>query len=107
MFIKMLPKEIRLRKKQTHNNGFDITDKNDIAELSTALKDIENKYPVVLKFLETFCGYNSPVNSNDPYQICYSGGKRDVILTIKTNGDCRLPQADTELRQPMPEPARS
>lgn len=84
MFIKTQPKEIRLRKKQTHSNGFDITDKNDIADLSTALKDIENKYPVVLKFLETFCGYNSPVNSNDPYQICYSGGKRDVILTIKT-----------------------
>lgn len=84
MFIKMLRKGIRLRKKQMHSNGFDITDKNDIADLSTALKDIENKYPIVLKFLETFCGYNSPVNSNDPYQICYSGGKRDVILTIKT-----------------------
>lgn len=84
MFIKMLRKGIRLHKKQTHNNGFDITDKNDIADLSTALKDIENKYPIVLKFLETFCGYNSPVNSNDPYEICYSGGKRDVILTIKT-----------------------
>ena len=65
-------------------NPFSQKYRQDIADLSTALKDIENKYPVVLKFLETFCGYNSPVNSNDPYQICYSGGKRDVILTIKT-----------------------
>jgi len=37
-----------------------------------------------MKFLEYYCGYDTAVLSSDPYQIAYSGGKRDVILTIKT-----------------------
>lgn len=75
---------IKLHKKQTKQHSFDITDKNDIAELSQALKDINNKYPVVFDFLEQYCGYNTALLSFEPNEICYSQGKRDVILTIKT-----------------------
>lgn len=64
--------------------SFNITDKNSIAELSQALKDIEKKYPIVFEFLETYCGYNTALLSFEPNEICYSQGKRDVILTIKT-----------------------
>lgn len=71
--------------KQVNSRGaFDITNKGDIATLSQALKDVEQKMPIVFDFLETFCGYNTPVLSSDPYEITYAGGKRDVILTIKT-----------------------
>ena len=80
----MQRKEIKLHKKQTKQHSFDITDKNDIAELSQALKDINNKYPVVFDFLEQYCGYNTALLSFEPNEICYSQGKRDVILTIKT-----------------------
>lgn len=73
-----------MRKKQAMSKGFDITDKNDIADLSQALKDIETKFPIVIDFLEEFCGYNTALLSFDPQEICYSQGKRDVILTIKT-----------------------
>ena len=73
-----------MRKKQAMSKGFDITDKNDIADLSQALKDIEIKFPIVIDFLEEFCGYNTALLSFDPQEICYSQGKRDVILTIKT-----------------------
>ena len=73
-----------MHKKQIRNKGFDITDKNDIAELSQALKDIVIKFPIVIEFLEEFCGYNTALLSFDPNEICYSQGKRDVILTIKT-----------------------
>ena len=66
------------------NKSFSLTDKNDIAELSQALKDIKEKYPVVFSFLEEYCGYNTALLSFDPNEICYSQGKRDVILTIKT-----------------------
>jgi len=55
-----------------------------IADLKTVFKDVAEKYPLFIDFLEHFCGYNSAVLSSDPYQISYSGGKRDVILTIKT-----------------------
>lgn len=72
-----------MQKKQTKNK-FNITDKNDIAELSQALIDIQEKYPVVFSFLETYCGYDTALLSFDPNEICYSQGKRDVILTIKT-----------------------
>lgn len=75
---------IRLHKKQTTNKGFDITDKNDIADLATALKDIANKFPIVFDFLEKYCGYDTALLSFEPNEICYSQGKRDVILTIKT-----------------------
>ena len=70
-------------KRKQHSN-FDITDKNDIAELSQALKDVQNKYPIVFSFLEEYCGYNTALLSFEPKEICYSQGKRDVILTIKT-----------------------
>lgn len=69
--------------KQTKNK-FNITDKNDIAELSQALKDVQYKYPVIFDFLEMYCGYNTALLSFEPNEICYSQGKRDVILTIKT-----------------------
>lgn len=65
-------------------SSFDITDVNDIAELSQALKDIEIKFPIVFEFLEYYCGFYTTTESNDPYEICHSQGKRDVILTIKT-----------------------
>ena len=64
--------------------SFKLSDKNSIAELSQALKDIAVKYPVVFEFLESYCGYDSALLSFDPNEICYSQGKRDVILTIKT-----------------------
>ena len=73
-----------MRKKQTQPHNFNITDKNYIAELSQALKDISGKYPIVFDFLESYCGYNTALLSFDPNEICYSQGKRDVILTIKT-----------------------
>lgn len=66
------------------SNNFNITDKDKIAELSQALKDIKDKYPVVFDFLEQYCGYDTALLSFDPNEICYSQGKRDVILTIKT-----------------------
>lgn len=61
-----------------------LTSKDCIADLKTCFKDVSQKYPLFMEFLEHFCGYNSPVLSSDPYKISYSGGKRDVILTIKT-----------------------
>lgn len=70
--------------KQIKKNSFDITNKNDIAELSQCLKDIQRKYPVVFSFLESYCGYDTALLSFEPNEICYSQGKRDVILTIKT-----------------------
>lgn len=73
-----------MHKKQPTHNSFDITNKNDITELSQALKDIEVKYPIVFDFLETYCGYNTALLSFEPNEICYSQGKRDVVLTIKT-----------------------
>ena len=70
--------------KQVKKNNFDITNKNDIAELSQSLKDIQRKYPIVFSFLESYCGYDTALLSFEPNEICYSQGKRDVILTIKT-----------------------
>lgn len=67
-----------------HNKSFDITDKDNIAELSQALKDVQAKYPVIFDFLEKYCGYDTALLSFEPNEICYSQGKRDVILTIKT-----------------------
>lgn len=65
-------------------NKFDFTNEHDIASLSQALKDIKNNMPIVFDFLDKYCGFNAPLMTSDPYQICYSQGKRDVILTIKT-----------------------
>lgn len=61
-----------------------LSNPNCIADLQTVFKDVEKNYPLFMKFLEYFCGYDTAVLSSDPYQIAYSGGKRDVILTIKT-----------------------
>ncbi len=80
----MPQREIELQQKHSKTHSFNITDRNDIAELSQALKDIQNKYPIVFNFLETYCGYDTALLSFDPNEICYSQGKRDVILTIKT-----------------------
>lgn len=81
----MLRRGIELQaKQQQKKSNFDITNKNDIAELSQSLKDIQKKYPIVFPFLESYCGYDSALLSFDPNEICYSQGKRDVILTIKT-----------------------
>lgn len=66
------------------SNNFNITNKDNIAELSQALKDVRDKYPVIFNFLEQYCGYDTALLSFDPNEICYSQGKRDVILTIKT-----------------------
>ena len=73
-----------MKRSNSKGKSFDITDKNSIAELSQALKDISTKYPVVFDFLESYCGYDTALLSFDPNEICYSQGKRDVILTIKT-----------------------
>lgn len=61
-----------------------LNDKNTIADIRTAIKDIERDHPIFMDFLEQFCGFYFPVMSSDPNEICYSAGKRDVILTIKT-----------------------
>lgn len=63
-----------------------LNDTNTIADIKTAIKDIEKKHPVFMEFLEAYCGFYFPVLSSDPNDICYSAGKRDVILTIKTIG---------------------
>lgn len=71
-----------------------LTNKDCIADLHNVFKDVAKKYPMFMDFLEHFCGYNTAVLSSDPYQISYSGGKRDVILTIKTiMRDDLLPEA--------------
>ena len=73
-----------MQKKLNNFGVFDFTDKNQIAHLYQSLLDVERDYPVIMKFLESFCGYNTPVLSCDPNEIAYSAGKRDVILTIKS-----------------------
>lgn len=71
-------------KQAKKKSNFDITNKDDIAELSQSFKDIQEKYPIVFAFLESYCGYDTALLSFDPQEICYSQGKRDVILTVKT-----------------------
>ena len=61
-----------------------LNDKHTIADLRTAINDIARHYPVFMDFLEQYCGFYFPVMSSNPNDICYSAGKRDVILTIKT-----------------------
>lgn len=73
-----------MRKKTDNFEKFDFTDENHIAHLYQSLLDVERDFPVIMKFLESFCGYNTPILSYDPYEIAYSAGKRDVILTIKS-----------------------
>lgn len=80
----MQRKGTKYQVKRKQHNSFNLTDKNTIAELSQALKDIEKKYPILFSFLESYCGFYTPLNSHTPEDICYSQGKRDVILTIYT-----------------------
>ena len=73
-----------MKRKKMRYNGFSLENKEDIADLQQALNDTAEKFPIVISFLETYCGYNTAVLSSNPYDISYAGGKRDVILTIKT-----------------------
>ena len=73
-----------MQKKLCNKTIFNLTDKNYIAQIGQAFKDVENQYPEVINFLEEYCGFYMPVLSSDPQEIAYSSGKRDVILTIKT-----------------------
>jgi hypothetical protein len=83
-----------MQKKAKKNKPFDFSSIDDISDVHQALNDIENKYPIVMRFLEEYCGYNTAVLSFEPNEICYSQGKRDVILTIKT-----LMRNDIEFKQ--------
>ena len=85
---------INMQKKVKKNKPFDFSSIDDISDVHQALNDIENKYPIVMRFLEEYCGYNTAVLSFEPNEICYSQGKRDVILTIKT-----LMRNDIEFKQ--------
>ena len=85
---------INMQKKVKKNRPFDFSSIDDISDVHQALNDIENKYPIVMRFLEEYCGYNTAVLSFEPNEICYSQGKRDVILTIKT-----LMRNDIEFKQ--------
>lgn len=73
-----------MKQKKAQHSGFLLNNKADIADLQQALCDVCERYPIVMDFLELYCGYNSAVMSSNPYDISYAGGKRDVILTIKT-----------------------
>lgn len=61
-----------------------LKDKEYIADVMQTVKDVARDYPKFMEFLEIYCGYNTPGQTADPYKISYDGGKRDVILTIKT-----------------------
>lgn len=61
-----------------------LSDPKAVQYLRDVAKEVNEKYPDFFKFLEDFCGYNTPILSPDPAQISYSAGKRDVILTLKT-----------------------
>jgi hypothetical protein len=55
-----------------------------IADVQGELRRFGKECPNAMKFLESYCGFYTAAQSSDPYEISYSGGKRDVILTIKT-----------------------
>lgn len=61
-----------------------LKDKKTVSELQNELSAIAEQYPLVMAFLEEFCGYNTPGFTADPQKIAYSAGKRDVILTVKS-----------------------
>lgn len=63
---------------------FRFNNKHDIATVSQAFKDIKSEMPIVFDFLDEYCGYNTPLMTSEPHTICYSQGKRDVILMIHT-----------------------
>lgn len=63
---------------------FDLKNKDAIAELQSTVKDIAQKYPIFISFMEYYCGFTTALNTSNPYEISYSGGKRDVILMLKT-----------------------
>jgi hypothetical protein len=61
-----------------------MTDKGHIQLLKVGLAKTAKDSPVVMDFLEEFCGFIKPILSWEEKKILYSSGKRDVILTIKT-----------------------
>lgn len=63
---------------------FDLKNKDAIAELQSTVKDIAQKYPIFISFMEYYCGFTAALNTSNPYEISYSGGKRDVFLMLKT-----------------------
>ena len=63
---------------------FNLASSEDISILRQDIADIAKRFPAFMAFMEDYCGYNVPVLSSDPNTIAYAGGKRDVILTIKT-----------------------
>lgn len=62
----------------------DLTDKQTVSELQDELNAVAERYPLVMSFLEDFCGFYKPGFSADPQEIAYAAGKRDVILTVKS-----------------------
>ncbi len=63
---------------------FNLGNSDDISALRQDIADITKRFPAFMGFLEDYCGFNVPVLSSDPNTIAYAGGKRDVVLTIKT-----------------------
>lgn len=63
-----------------------LNDKDTISALQDQVKEISEKYPLFIAFLEELCGYNTPGMTSEPNMITYQAGKRDVILTLKTLG---------------------
>ncbi len=63
---------------------FNLAASDDIKALREDIRDIELKYPAFMGFLEQYCGFLTPALTSDPCAIAYAGGKRDVILTVKT-----------------------
>lgn len=71
-----------MRKK--YRKEFDYTNVNDVSDVMQDLREIEDKYPKVMAFLEWYCGFTRPTSGRVAEEICYDQGKRDVILIIKT-----------------------
>lgn len=70
-----------------------LKNKDYVADVMRTVKDVATKFPLFMEFLEYYCGYNTPLNTSNPYEISYAGGKRDVILMLKTLGrDDLLPE---------------
>lgn len=61
-----------------------LASKDYAADVQLVLKDVARDYPLMIEFLEYYCGYNQPIQSNNPNEVLYQSGKRDVILTIKS-----------------------
>jgi len=72
-----------LLKKKIRAN-FEYANVDDVSVVMRNAREIEEKYPKFMAFLEWYCGYNRPSDGGDAQEICYGQGKRDVILLIKT-----------------------